>query len=336
MHFGNLDPAHAMSDSNSPSLDNLALRTLHGLADEGERVELARLLGSSPESRRRFLDHAMLHGMLAREAGAGAFAADAPAFFRDIEHPPARKKRHLLGFWLPAAAAGIAACVVAFSLLPTRASAALERVIQTLNESHDRTYRIEVIEPADEEMPPRADRGRFPPANFLDGARLWLRGPGEFVLSQSLPNGQSRVIGSDGGESWSLRGGEAVRVSPDPERFGRAIFARSSDLAFLDLRTQIDDLKPLYQIEWLDHSSRETWKLIASRRSADHGGPREVELWFHPETGLLQRMILRHLPRGNSGPRSVAVILESTAPLPADFFSHGHHHEPGRTILTEP
>lgn len=325
-----------MTDPDTPSLDDLALRTLHGMADDAGRAELARRLASSPESRRRFLDHAMLHGMLAREARAGAFADDASGFFRDLEGPPAQKTHRLLRLWIPAAAAVVAACLVAISLLPTKASAALDRVIETMSEVRDRTYRIEVIEPSDEPMESRPDRGRFPPANHLDGATLWLRGPREFVLSQSLPNGQTRVIGSDGGESWTVRGGDPVRVSPDPERFGRAIFAKSGEIAFLDLRSQLDDLKPLYQIEWLDRSSRETWKLIGSRRSADQGGPREVELWFHPGTGLLERMILRHLPRGNGGPRSIAIILQSTAPLPADFFRHDRHHEPGRAILTEP
>lgn len=325
-----------MTDPDTHSLDDLALRTLHGMADDAERAELARLLASSPESRRRFLDHAMLHGMLAREARAGAFAGDTIGFYRDLEDPPAQKKHRLLGFWLPAAAAVVAACLVTISLLPTKASAALDRVIETMSEVRDRTYRIEVIEPSDEPMESRPDRGRFPPANHLDGATLWLRGPCEFVLSQSLPNGQTRVIGSDGGESWTLRGGDPVRVSPDPDRFGRAIFAKSGEIAFLDLRSQLDDLKPLYRIEWLDRSSRETWKLVGSRRSADQGGAREVELWFDPGTGLLERMILRQLPRGNGGPRSIAIILQSTEPLPADFFRHDHHHEPGRTIRTEP
>lgn len=325
-----------MTDPGTPSIDDLALRTLHGIADDAERAELARLLESSPQSRRRFLDHAMLHGMLAREARAGAFADDASGFFRELEDPPAQKNHRLLGFWLPAAAAVVAACLVAFSLLPTEASAALDRVFETMSEVRDRTYRIEVIEASDEPMASRPDRGRFPPANHLDGATLCLRGPREFVLSQSLPNGQTRVMGSDGGESWSVRGGDPVRVSPDPERFGRAIFAESGEIAFLDLRAQLDDLKPLYQIEWLDRSSRETWKLIGFRRSADQGGPREVELWFDPETGLLERMILRQLPRGNGGPRSIAIILQSTEALPADFFRHDGHHESGRTIRTEP
>lgn len=325
-----------MTDPDTPSIDDLALRTLHGIADDAERAELARLLESSPESRRRFLDHAMLHGMLAREARAGAFADDTSGFFRNLEDPPAQKIHRLLGFWLPAAAAVVAACLVAYSLLPTKASAALDRVIETMSEVRDRTYRIEVIEPSDEPMESRPDRGRFPPANHLDGATLWLRGPREFVLSQSLPNGQTRVMGSDGGESWTVRGVDPMRVSPDPERFGRAIFAKSGEIAFLDLRTQLDDLKPLYQIEWLDRSSRETWKLIGSRRSADQGGPREVELWFDPGTGLLERMILRQLPRGNGGPRSIAIVLQSTETLPADFFRHDGHHEPGRTIRTEP
>ncbi len=325
-----------MTESAHSPLDELALRTLHGIADEAEREALARLLARSVESRGRFLDHAGLHAMLAREAKAGTLADDTSAFFHRLEDSPARKPGRLLRLWLPAAAAFAAACLLAVAVLPTRASAALDRVIGAISETRDRTYRIEVVEPAPPHEPSRPDRGRFPPANHLDDATLWLRGPREFILSQSLPNGETRRIGSDGNVSWSMRGTGPVRVSPDAERFGRAIFARNGEVAFLDLRTQLEDLKRLYQVERLDRGSGDTWTLVGKRRSNDQGGPREIELWFHSGTGLLERMILRHLPRENGGPRSIAIVLQSTEPLPSDFFSHQSHHEPGRTILPEP
>jgi len=319
-----------------PAIDDLAPRVLLDMADDADRTELARLLAASPANRRRFLDHAALHGMLAHEAKAGAFAESSGAFFGQWERDAAPQPRRRVGFWLPAAAAAVVACVAVIMLLPARAAAAVDRVIHAMNEARDRTYQIKVIEPAPDPAAARADRGRFPPANYLDDATLWLRASRGFVLSQSLPNGQTRVIGGDGTQSWSMRGDGPVRVSADPERFGRAIFARNGEIAFLDLRTQLDELKRSYRIEWLDRANRETWKLRGLRRSADEGGPREIELWFNPASGLLERMVLRQLPRGNGGPRSIAVILLSTDPLPEDFFRHASHHEPERTILTEP
>lgn len=318
------------------AIDDLSLRVLYDLAGDAERLELARLLSYSPENRRRFLDHAALHGILAREAKAGSLAENPDAFFGSLENVSAPKTSRFLKFWLPAAAAMLAACFIAITLLPANAMAALDRVIVGMNETHDRTYMIEVIESGSDPSTSRADRGRFPPANYLDAATLWLRGCDEFVLSQSLPNGETRIIGGDGKQSWSMRGDGPVRVSSDPERFGRAIFAPNGEIAFLDLRTQLDELKRLYRIEWLDRTSRETWKLRGLRISHDQGGPREIELWFSPDTGLLKRMILRQLPQGNGGPRSIAIILHSTDPMPVDFFQHAKHHEPERTIIEEP
>jgi hypothetical protein len=318
-----------------PSIDDLALRVLHGLADDTGRAELARLLASSPENRRRFLDHAVLHGMLAREAKAGSLAENPVVFFGNLEKPPVRKVRRLLGFWLPAAAAVMVACIAAVIFRPASAMAALDRVIVAMNEARDHSYTIEVIDAGSETDPPRPDRGRFPPSKHLDGATLWLRGPGEFVLSQALPNGETRIIGGDVNQSWSMRGSGPVRFSPDPKRFSRAIFEPNGEFAFLDLRTQLGQLKQRYRIEWLDRSSPHVHKLRGLRHSQETGGPGEIEIWFRTDTGLIERMILRQLPRGNGGPRSIAIILRSAEPLPPDFFQHTRHHEPGRTILTE-
>jgi len=318
-----------------PVIDDLALRVLHGLADDAGRAELARLLACSPENRRRFLDHASLHGMLAREAIAGSLAQNPVVFFGNLEKPHVTKVRRLLAFWLPAAAAVIVACIAAVIFRPANAMAALERVIVAMNEVRDRSYTIEVIDAGSDSESQRADRGRFPPSNHLHGATLWLRGPGEFVLSQALPNGETRIIGGDSIQSWSMRGSGPVRVSPDPKRFSRAIFEPNGEFAFLDLRTQLGQLKQRYRIEWIDRSSPHVRKLCGLRHSHESGGPGEIEIWFHPDTGLIERMILRQLPRGNGGPRSIAIILQSAESLPPDFFQHTRHHEPGRTVLEE-
>jgi hypothetical protein len=275
--------------------------------------------------------------MLAQEAKAGAFAENRSGFFKEIEGRPAAKRKLLTRFWIPAAAAVIAACVVTISLLPTSAAAALEKVITGMGAGQDRTYRIKVLEPGSDNAPIRnGDRGRFPPGKHLDGATLWLRGSGEFVLRQVLPNGTIRTMGSDGSANWSLRDDGPVHVSRDPKRFGGGIVARSGAFTSTDLSSQLEDLKTLYQLEWLDRSRSDLWKLRAIRHSADQGGAREVEVWFKPDSGLLQRMILRQLPRGNGAPRSIEYLLESTDPLPPDFFTHNRHHEPGRAVVTEP
>ncbi|MEO0054466.1 MAG: hypothetical protein RLZZ50_413, partial [Verrucomicrobiota bacterium] len=105
-----------------------------------------------------------------------------------------------------------------------------------------------------------------------------------------------------------------------------ALADSSAGIAFLDPRTQLADLKRLYDLEWLDRPSSSIWKLAGRRRSSDQGGPREIEVWFQPESGLLERLILRQLPRANGGPRSLAIILRSSEPLPQDFFEPARIH----------
>lgn len=324
-----------MSDAgHHPGIDDLATCVLLDAADDAQRAELARLLASSCGNRRRFLEHAALHGMLAREAASGLLDERPRDVSQTIVTAAATGSRRPAAYWL-AAAAAITVCLAVVTLLPTNAGAALDRAVVEMREVQDRTYIIDVIDPG-QGVASRGDRGRFPPSNYLDGATLWLRGPGEFVLRQSLPNGQIRVIGADGTGSWSLRGDGPVRASADPSRFGRAIFTRNGEIAFLDLRTQLDELKRSYRIEWLERKPREIWKLRGFRHARDQGGPCEIELWIDSDGGQLVRMILRQLPRGDGAPRSIVIRLESTTPLSPDFFRHTAHHEPGRTVLVEP
>lgn len=324
-----------MNEDPDTTVDDLSLRVIQGIADEADRAELLRLMTASADCRRRFADSAMLHGMLVSEGRSGSFAKDANTYFQRLEHPSAGLSQQLRRYLLPIAALLLISLFVV-SVLPTRAGAALDQLIGQMDESHDRAYRIQVIEAPQDASASHADRGRFPVANYLDGATLWIRGEKEFLLRQSLPNGQVRMIGADGKQSWSIRGDEPLHLSKDPDRFSRAIFTKNGDIAFLDLRNQLHELKQRYQLSWTDRTSSELWKLSGTRNTIDQGGPREIEVWFDPRTQILHRMILRQLPRAHGGPRSIAIILQSSDPLPADWFQHLHHHEPERTIIEEP
>jgi hypothetical protein len=320
-----------------PSIDELAPRVLHGQADESEQAELGRLLAESPENRRRFLEHTALHGLLAQAARAGALAENPEDHFRRMEEGPPKNTKRILRFWMPAAAAAIAACLTVVALLPMTATAALDRVVAAMEKAVDRTYQIEVLDPGNNTATgSHADRGRFPIAAHLDGATLWLRGTDQFVLRQSLPTGETRILGSDATESWSIRGNGAVHIDHDPDRFGGGLGTKRREVAFLDPGPQLEELKRLYQIEWLDRPAAGPWKLRGLRRSPDQGGAREIELWFDHATGLLERMILRQLPRQQGGPESVSIRLSSTAPLAPDFFNHAAHHEPDRPVINDP
>ncbi len=331
----------------SAELDDLILRALHGLANEAEGAALASRLAASRAARELFADHAMLHGFLATEAQAGGFALDREAFFAALETPPTAPNivRTRRWWWLSAAAAIVVGLLsLTLLLLPNNAAAALDQVITALDRSLDCSYVIRVLDPGTARQGgnplEQADRGRFPPAAFLDGARLHLRGSSQYVLEQALPDGVTRTLGSDGQTSWSIRGDGPVRTSSDPYHFGAGVLAGRQSTPFLELRTRLEDLRHFYQLEWFtppaDPATPARLKgLRGSRHSAAQGGPREIELWFDPATGQIHRMLLNGLPRGTGGPASIALELASTAPLSPDFFHHQAHHEPSRRVEAE-
>ena len=316
------------------ALDDLALRVLHGIADEAEQAALRELLRTEPAARHRFVLQATQHAMLCREGAAGSLAADKRLYFERLADE-GQGRAWAKNVWLAAAAVAATLLVASLLLRPTDAMAALERVVQVAQETVTRCYAVRVLEAGQPEAP-APGRGPYPPANHLEGATLWMKGPGEFVLRQGLPNGEIRLFGGDASGSWTLRGLSAVKVSPDPTRYGRAIFAPSGEVAFLDLRTQLSRLKEDYDVEWIDESSPDLRKLRAARKHQTQGGPKEVELWFEPASGNIERLILRQLPRGNGGPRSLELIRQASSPLPADFFRHESHHEPTRPVILEP
>jgi hypothetical protein len=331
----------------SDELEDLILRALHGLGDEAEGAILASQLAASSAARELFADHAMLHAFLATEAKAGGFAADREAFFAALENlPTAPNPVYIRKWWWLSAVAAMVVGLLSLTLLllPHNAAAALEKVIAALDRSVDCTYVIRVLEPGADRQGgnplEKPDRGRFPPEVFLDGARLHLRGSSQYVLEQTLPDGVTRTLGSDGHASWCIRSDGPVRTSSDPYHFGAGVLAGRQDTPFLELRTQLEDLRRFYQLEWLsppaDPATPARLKgLRGSRHSAAQGGPREIELWFDPVTGQIHRMLLNGLPRRAGGPASIALELSSSAPLPPDFFQHQAHHEPSRKIEPE-
>ncbi|MFM7209867.1 MAG: hypothetical protein ACKOY8_08630 [Verrucomicrobiota bacterium] len=315
-------------------LDDLALDVLHGMSDDSGRTALAELLRRSPKHRRRMADHAALHAMLCQEGLAGALGNDPHAFFRRIvEQRAASPWRR--GAWLAAAAVAAAVMTVTFLLRPSDAMASLEQIALAAEKPLSRTYAVRVLEPGRPEDASEG-RGAYPPNSHLEGATLWIRGRGDFLLRQGLPNGEIRMFGGDRTGSWMMRGSGPVRVSTDPARFGRTLFAPTGDVAFLEVRDRLDSIRRRYRVEWIDRDSPDVRKLRALREDSDLGGPKEVEIWYDPADGSIERLILRQMPRGNGGPRSIELLLQSEEPLSDDFFRHESHHEAGRPVISEP
>ena len=315
-------------------LDELTLRYLHGVATEDERSELGEILRDDDTCRARFVLHMNQHAMLCDEAQAGSLAEDKVLYFEQLAGTSTRRSWPRRA-WLAVAAVAAVLLVTALLLRPSDAMAALERVTLIAEQALTRCYAVRVLEPGDASQVPEG-RGPYPPSSHLEGAVLWMKGPGKFALRQQLPNGETRMFGGDQHGSWTMRGTGPVRVSPDPTRFGRATFSAGGEVAFLDVRAQLGQIQSGYDLSWLPDATDGTRRLLASRRRPAAGGPKEIELWFSPSDAVLRKVILRQLPQGQGGPRSLELNLLSVDPLPDDYFRHEYHHAPDRPVILEP
>lgn len=320
--------------SDTERFDDLTFRYLHGISTEGELAELGELLRDGDDCRSRFVCHMGQHAMLCHEAQAGSLAADKVIYFEQLAGGSPRRPWHRRA-WLAVAAVATMLLVSFLFLRPSDAMAALEKVTLVAEQALTRCYAVRVLEPGDASQVPEG-RGPYPPASHLEGAVLWMKGPGKFALRQQLPNGETRMFGGDHHGSWTLRGAGPVRVSPDPTRFGRATFSAGGEVAFLDVSSQLGQIRSDYDLAWLPDATDGTRRLLASRERPASGGPKEIELWFDPSDAVLRKVILRQLPKDQGGPRSLELNLLSVGPLPDEFFRHEYHHAPDRPVILEP
>ena len=111
------------------------------------------------------------------------------------------------------------------------------------------------------------------------------------------------------------------------------------DAPFINLHAQLLQLREGYEVELLPEAGRESddrpmMGLVGIKKSSSVRGPKRIEIWADRETGVIHRMFMDNLPRARGGPKSVILELTNQSNLPADFFSHDHHHEPEREVRT--
>lgn len=236
--------------------------------------------------------------------------------------------------WRPMAALASLAAVFAMLFFlgwsrpaPLNAATELSRLINTSATQTDRTYRIRSLD----ETPDTGDERRPP----IDGATLYVRSPEKYVLVRRFPNGEQFVTGSDGVRSWAIRPAGAVRVSKDPLRFRGPVPGHQHGLPFVDLRSDLVQLRDAYIVTLLGTDDKGRRGLLAEKKSPRYRGPRQVELWYDARTGVIDRMVFRGMPRARGGPSSVSVELLDQRSLGADYFQHDRHHAPGRRVIEE-
>ena len=258
--------------------------------------------------------------------------------------PLARPRRRAR--WLVRAAAAAALLVAAVSWFCLSGSnpalAALDRVVEAMDEPVDRTYEI-TVEPADRPVPaepdlkqPETGPNGLPTEHRrpgLDGAVLYARGGNQFVLYRSTPGGNPVINGSNGREHWLIRPGRPVQVSSDPGAFRIPMPENLATVPFVDIRLSLTSLRNTYQIEQLAAEKLTAddptpWRHLRARKIDPAAkGPQTVSIWFHPVTNLLGRICFEQIHlQGRPEPRGMTITLVSRRPLPAGWFDHQAHH----------
>jgi hypothetical protein len=241
-----------------------------------------------------------------------------------------------------------AAVLVMFVVLGPQKSASaamtsLEKVLDAVAKPFDRTYRLSVVQEDAQTRPlKRSVKEPVRPVKFedeIDGAVLHVGGIDRFVFVRQLKDGRKRVSGCDGNESWAFREDSPVHVSDQLQRYRGGLPGHKHSLGFTDMYSQLSMLRDGYEIELIpiegDGVRTDLERLLCKHRSKKVGGPKQIEIDFDPDTGVIHRMLLSGLPRARGGPRSVEFALESQQDLGDGFYSHDAHHGPGRRIRYE-
>ncbi len=206
------------------------------------------------------------------------------------------------------------------------AAAGINQLIQKSTDLGDRSYTIVNLDTQAEKFD-----GRRPP---VDGAKFYVRGGNQYVLIRKFPDGRQFTTGFDGVQNWAVPPDGAVRLSRDPNRFRGPLPGHKHGLPFVDLRSDLIEIRDAFQISFSEDKSDRLSRLLA-RKKPGVRGPREVLLRFEADTGVIQEMIFSGLPQAQGGPSNLAVRLIGQETLDPGFFEHQFHHESTREVVQE-
>lgn len=223
------------------------------------------------------------------------------------------------------------------------AKRALDRLIETASLPIDRTYEVSVVEEYPQNKRPRnlpKDRWKTESKEQIDGGKLFVRGADKYVFARLMRDGERRLTGCDGMQSWAFRENGPVHVSSDLSRFRGGIPGQQQGIPFMNIHLHLSQLNEGYEIELDSDTSRsangtELSLLSGTRKSRDVRGPKKIEIWFDESNGTVHEMTFIGLPRGGGGPKTVSLKLIDQSDLGEDFFSHESHHEPDHRIRFE-
>lgn len=302
------------------------VKAMHSLLDGELSTEAQKVLNErlryDPAAMDAYCCQMRMHALLTWRAGAATSEATAK-----IVAFPVRLRFLRWAQWAVAALFILGALVVA--LAPSRATAAVDRLFAAMQRG-DRSYTISVIE-GDARMAMKNGR-----TLTYEGGVLHLRGDRQFVLVRPIIEGGSRITGSDGKTNWDIVCDGPVKVTRDLTRFRGGLPGEQQESLFLDLTENIACLKSGYDLALGDVLGEPSHvRLYAKKKSRVVRGPREIDIIFRRDSGIIVSLELRGLPRAKGGPEALRLKLISESALPADYFTHTPHHDVDQRIQDE-
>jgi len=258
-----------------------------------------------------------------------------PAVQSGASGPRGRRRTQRIVSWLASAAAVLLIGLIVWKLAaPNPAYAVVRHAFEATGLDQDRTYHV-------------VDRWSGPRASTREST-LWVRGD-RFVFQPEQPRIPGLLLGSDGRQGWAVTDIGPVRVSDDPLEFfhimTRGLLPEHRDgektpsremFPLLQQRTLLRNLRQSYRLELLgseplaNQDAVRYQHLRARQQKKTPDGAEVVELWVHPQSGVIARLRLQ--VQSQPGERLVTLDLVSEESLPRDWYKHSAHHEAGRPV----
>lgn len=319
-------------------MSKVPLELIHGYLDltlnQDEMIQLETWIKTSPENTKQFVEMILLHERLRSEF----LALDQNVFqnIREVRPKLNRQFSRRILTLITAASVVLVIGIMSWQFSGPTALAAnieLQRIIQANGTLQDRSYRVKIEE--SHKIRSRDVTGpRYQPD--IDGAILHIRGSNQYVLKRQLTDGSEFITGSNGENAWSVPPLGQVRVSQDLKRFRGALPGEKFDIPFINIRENLAQLLNTYNLSISEKEiDADLRQIKAYRKAIVSGGPKEVTIWYHEDTGLIQSMLLGRLPQARGGPRSILIELIGTDDLGPEFFNHDAHHDSSRVVIEE-
>lgn len=252
-----------------------------------------------------------------------------------------QKQRRYVGpaiRWGTAAMIIIGITILLTSLPPNKAMATIDQMISAIEKAGDRTYSVVVRDQKTGRRERAGGRSAVERRDrqeraVLDGAKLYLRGKGQYVLYRYTPSGQTVVNGSNGQTNWLIRPRREVLVSDDLQAFRIPMPGDLANLLTLDFSDTLQQIRERYKIKYLgtvpvEQDQDASWAYLhATLQKRRFRGPRVIRIWAHPDTGLLRRIEFADIQlQGDTEPKKLILDLLDQKELPNDWFTHSAHH----------